>query len=226
MTAVEQSRPPSGLLSPPAPTPTPTGAARPGMGPVWMLRGDGHRQRLPIARWMRAPDRADGILLDACHGPTVDVGCGPGRLTAALTARAVVALGIDISATAVRLTRRRGAAALRRSVFDPLPGEARWRHALLADGNIGIGGDPTALLRRLAALLAPGGSVLVETEPPGTGVRHDSVRLVRGDGPAGPPFRWAWVAADALGSLASAAGLHLRWSRSYDGRWFAELDRL
>jgi SAM-dependent methyltransferase len=190
-----------------------------------MLRADGRRHRLPVSRWMGAPDRADGVLLDACRGATVDVGCGPGRLTAALTARAVVALGIDTSATAVRMARRKGAAALRRSVFDPLPGESRWRHALVADGNIGIGGNPSALLRRLAALLAPGGTVLVETEPPGAGIRQEHVRLIRADAPAGPSFRWAWVAADAMDSLAYAAGLVPRWSRSCDDRWFAELER-
>ena len=192
---------------------------------VWMVRADGRRQPLPVARWLDAPDRADRILLDACHGATVDVGCGPGRLTAALTARAIVALGVDTSETAVRLARSRGAAALRRSIFDPLPGESRWQHALLADGNIGIGGDPSALLRRLAALLARGGTVLVETDPPGTGIRQESVRLIRAGAPAGPAFCWAWVAADALGSLAGAAGLRPRWSRSYDSRWFAELER-
>ena len=42
---------------------------------------------------------------------------------------------------------RRGGAALRRDVFAPLPGEGRWYTALLADGNVGIGGDPVALLQ-------------------------------------------------------------------------------
>lgn len=218
MTAIGHDSP---LTRHSAPSPAPAVATT----AVWMLRADGRRQRLPVTRWMGTPDRADCVLLDACHGATVDVGCGPGRLTAALTARAVVALGIDTSATAVRMARHKGAAALRRSVFDPLPGESRWRHALVADGNIGIGGDPSALLRRLASLLAPGGTVLVETEPPGIGVRQECVRLVRAGSPAGPSFRWAWVAADALDPLARAAGLLPRWSRSYDGRWFAELER-
>ena len=33
---------------------------------------------------------------------------------------------------------------------DPMPGEGRWDTVLLADGNIGIGGAPVALLRRTA----------------------------------------------------------------------------
>ncbi len=95
---------------------------------------------LPIARWCGRPDAADEELLDRCHGPVLDVGCGPGRLTVALTERGMTALGGDICRTAVARVRRAGATALRRSVFDPLPGHGRWATVLLADGNIGIGG--------------------------------------------------------------------------------------
>ena len=41
-----------------------------------------------------------------------------------------------------------GGPALVRSVFETLPGEGRWDTVLLMDGNIGIGGDPAALLGR------------------------------------------------------------------------------
>ena len=54
---------------------------------------------------------------------------------------------------------------VRRDVLGPLPGEGTWDHVLLADGNIGIGGDPLRLLHRAAHLLRPGGTVLVETDP-------------------------------------------------------------
>ena len=50
-----------------------------------------------------------------------------------------------------RLTQDRGAAALCRDVFDPLPARDAGPRALLADGNVGIGGDPVALLRRIRA---------------------------------------------------------------------------
>ena len=33
-----------------------------------------------------------------------------------------------------------------------LPGEGRWHHVPLADGNIGIGGDPVPLQRRFVEL--------------------------------------------------------------------------
>ena len=86
-------------------------------------------------------------MLARCEAPVLDVGCGPGRLVGALNARGVPALGIDISARAVEQARGRGAMALRRAVEQPVPAEGRWGTVLLADGNIGIGGDPAALLR-------------------------------------------------------------------------------
>jgi hypothetical protein len=58
-------------------------------------------------------------------------------------------LGVDVSPAAVARAKGAGGAVLRRSVFDRLPAEGRWGTALLADGNIGIGGDPHALLRRV-----------------------------------------------------------------------------
>ena len=93
------------------------------------------------------------------------------------------------------MTRRRGGVALRRDVFDPLPGEGRWSHVLLVDGNIGIGGDPGVLLRRCAGLLRRGGTVLVEVDPPGAwAVARARVRRpATARAGRGPVFRWARV---------------------------------
>ncbi|HWU22038.1 MAG TPA: methyltransferase domain-containing protein, partial [Nocardioides sp.] len=119
------------------------------------------RMPLPVADWTRASDGSDELLLRQCVGPTIDIGCGPGRMAAELAARGHVTLGIDIVGEAVRQTVDRGAAALQRDVFARVPGEGRWATALLADGNIGIGGDPAALLTRARRLLHPGGRVVV-----------------------------------------------------------------
>lgn len=195
----------------------------------WLVQADGRADRLSVGRWHGAPEPAVEAVAARCGAAAIDLGCGPGRLTVALARRGLVTLGVDISAEAVRLTRARGVAALRRDVFDPLPGEGRWAHALLIDGNIGIGGDPVRLLRRGAALVAPAGTLLVEVEPPGTGLWRGHARVVSrlaGRAPQrGPALRWARVGMDALVPTAATAGLRVTETFRADARWFAELVR-
>jgi SAM-dependent methyltransferase len=169
-----------------------------------LVRDDGVVIPLDAGRWGAVADADDAWLLDRCSGPVVDLGCGPGRLVAALTARGITALGVDSSPVARAQCRRRGAPMVRRDVFDRLPGEGGWAHVLLADGNIGIGGDPVRLLARAADLLAPGGTVLVETG----GDPEECWRgIAQATGPGGHRVRWACVGAAALRALAPAAGL-------------------
>ncbi len=132
---------------------------------------------LPVDEWRRDADGADLELLSHCAGHTLDLGCGPGRLTAALDRLGHVALGVDVVAEAVDQTVARGVAALRRDLFDRLPGEGRWRTALLADGNVGIGGDPLALLRRARELVSADGRVVVELARPGVRPRTEWAAL-------------------------------------------------
>ena len=103
----------------------------------------GERTVLALGRWSAHATEAEIDLLSALHPPVLDLGCGPGRLVAALSARGTAVLGVDASPAAVDLTRATGGTALCRSVFDPLPGEGRWRSVLLVDGNVGIGGTPS-----------------------------------------------------------------------------------
>jgi hypothetical protein len=109
-------------------------------------------------------------------------------------------------------------------VFDRVPATGRWMTVLLADGNIGIGGDPAALLRRMAELLAPLGQAVVEVQPPGTELRREQVRLRHGE-QAGDWFPWAYVGVDQIAGIAAEAGLALAETWSGDGRWFAALRR-
>jgi SAM-dependent methyltransferase len=184
-----------------------------------LVRSDGSVVPLPVGQWAAEPDAADRrLLIDRCTGPTLDIGCGPGRLTAALGARGVLAMGIDVSGVAVLSTQVRGAAALRRDVFDDVPAAGRWQHALLSDGNVGIGADPVRLLRRVGQLLGPGGTAIVEVARPGVGVHREQIRL-RVGGQVSSEFGWAWVGADAIGSVAGAAGLRMIDVASHDGRW-------
>jgi SAM-dependent methyltransferase len=184
---------------------------------------DGTASPLPVHRWLRAAP-GDESVLDRCAGPTLDVGAGPGRLTVALAERGVPALAIDITPQAVKLARSSGALALQRDVFGYLPGTGRWSTVLLADGNIGIGGDPAALLRRARALLRPEGSVVAEAGPPGSRSRSEQVRLRAAAG-SGPWFPWAWIGADQLATLAAATDLKVTETWSDSGRWFAVLSR-
>ncbi|MBQ0897992.1 methyltransferase domain-containing protein [Micromonospora sp. U56] len=195
-----------------------------GVDAHWLVPADGLRRRLPVDRWHGPADPADTAVLARCAGPTLDLGCGPGRVTLALTRSGLTTLGVDVSARAVALTRARGAVAVQADLFGPLPAEGRWAHAVLLDGNIGIGGDPAALLRRCRALLRPAGTVLVELEPPGSGAWQGQVHVLTGRRP-GPSFRWAWLDTGAVAGPAAAAGLAVGEVFRAGRRWFAELTR-
>jgi SAM-dependent methyltransferase len=180
-----------------------------GQAGVLVLRtADGRALPLQLSRWCGTPDAADEELLGHCRGPVLDVGCGPGRLTVALTERGIPALGVDISQAAVARVRQAGASALHRSVFDPLPGHGRWATVLLADGNIGIGGLPSRLLHRCAQLLAPDGQILIEAEPRDIDEQL-TARLEHPDGRHSPVFPWARLGTVALLRAAADAGLHV-----------------
>ncbi|WSK90885.1 class I SAM-dependent methyltransferase [Streptomyces sp. NBC_01278] len=199
-------------------------ALRTGRGPLFLRRSDGWLLPLEVERWCAGPDTADATVLARCRGPVLDVGCGPGRLVAALARLGHTALGVDVTPEAVARTVRTGGSALCRSVFDPLPREGRWGTVLLIDGNIGIGGDPGALLRRAAGLAAPGGSLLVEVAPVDVDERVE-VHVEDGHGGRGAPFPWARLGARALRTEAADAG----WTRAVSwhaaGRTFVELRR-
>jgi hypothetical protein len=117
----------------------------------------------------------------------------------ALAERGIPALGIDTSPGAVEKARCAGALVMLRDVFGRVPGAGRWMTVLLADGTIGIGGDPAALLRRAGELLAPPGRALVE--------------LSRS------------VGADRIEEVARAAGLGRVETWTAGGRWFAAVSR-
>lgn len=178
---------------------------------------------LDIGRWLADPEPEERDLLDRAIGPVLDVGCGPGRHVVALTARGISALGVDNAPSAVAIARRRGARVVHRSIFDRLPGEGRWGSALLLDGNIGIGGDPSALLARIRSLLHGRGRVLVELEPPGIPSARLLVRTENAQG-VSHWFDWAQLAVDDVVGAARSAGLMVgeRWEAA--GRWFARLD--
>ncbi|MFC9515115.1 methyltransferase domain-containing protein [Nocardiaceae bacterium NPDC056970] len=199
--------------------------------PCWVGDQAGGRRPVPIGRWMGGvwasteDRRADRAVLNACRGPTLDVGCGPGRFTAGLARLGLEALGVDTSATAVELTIDRGGAALQRDVFAPLPGRRHWARVLLVDGNIGIGGDPLRVLRRARELLTPDGVVIAEVDPSTRTGLHVELRRWETETLTGNWFQWASVGLGATGEVAHAAGLRVSEVVETSGRYFVRMVR-
>lgn len=194
--------------------------------PLSLVSSDGRVVHLHIGRYLADASGADHTVLDRCIDPVLDVGCGPGRIVHALAAEGRPALGVDIAQAAVALAQQRGAAALIRNVFDQVPGEGRWPTIVVLDGNIGIGGDVCALLRRLYAVMAPDGSVIVEVTS--TAVSVDDVlhvRFNRSGTTEGPTFPWAVVSRDTLTVHASRACLDVVDHWVADDRTFVRLVR-
>ena len=181
---------------------------------------DGRSRRLRVERFVGDVTSADRAVLMRARAPVLDVGCGPGRMVAALARSGVAAVGVDVSPHAVRLTRQRGGEAFCRSVFAPLPGEGAWGSVLLLDGNIGIGGDPRRLLGRVREILATGGRAIVETGPPGARAGTAHVRLEVA-GLVSEWFAWGRVGAESIAPVADAVGMCVDKRFEADGRWFA-----
>lgn len=176
-----------------------------------------------VSRWNDAADAADLGLLDGINGAVLDIGCGPGRMVRAAMHRGLTALGIDVSETAVEIARESGLMVLNRSVFERLPREGLWGAALLVDGNIGIGGDPSLLLERCAELIDHTGVIVVEVhaEPLRDHMYDGTIVDIRGHQSAA--FPWAEIGEIALARRAERIGLRLDQAWVIDGRAFCRL---
>ncbi len=180
----------------------------------------GRAWQLPLAEWLGPLTAADNDVLDRAVAPVLGIGCGPGRHVLALARRGRRALGLDISPAAVRVARSRGAAAIEACVFADVPDAGAWGSALLLDGNIGIGGQPAALLARVASLLAPRGRIIVELAVSSAVSGPQRLRL-EGAGHVSGWFNWAALTQDRLASTAAAVGLEIDERWEIEDRWFA-----
>lgn len=176
-----------------------------------------------VSRWSDAADLIDLSLLTDSVGPVLDIGCGPGRMVRAAMDRGVTALGIDVAPTAVEIATAAGLNVLRRSVFEPLPREGEWGLILLIDGNIGIGGDPLALLRRCARLLIPGGSLVIEVHADRSRDHAYEGTVIDIRGHQSANFPWAELGRDGLEAKAALVGLALAHAWEANGRSFCRL---
>jgi SAM-dependent methyltransferase len=188
--------------------------------PRLLRLADGRIVPLPVDRWAGPASRADHTLLDRARGPVLDLGCGPGRLTAALHTRGTDVLGVELLPGVAVLAAKVGAPVLVGDVLGPLPRTGRWQTVLLADGNIGIGGDPVRLLRRVRRLLAPGGELLCELHPEAG--CSGPVRL-EGLGATSAWFPWTLLDRAGLEAAAAVAAMTVTELWSVEGRPFAAL---
>jgi hypothetical protein len=134
-------------------------------------------------------------------------------------------VGVDVSPTAVRIAATAGLIVLNTSVFADLPLEGAWGTLLLLDGNIGIGGDPGALLARCAQLLTTDGALIVEVSADPDRDHAFEGTLEDQRGRRSDVFPWAEIGIDALRARSAAAGLRVVQDWVSDGRWFARLVR-
>lgn len=192
--------------------------------PLDAVYPDGRREPVPLGDWRRPLIAGDETVLDRCTGPALDVGCGPGRLAAALDGRGVQVLGLDVSLAAVRLAQASGVAVHHGCVFGHVPTPGQWSTVLLVDGNIGIGGAPLVLLRRVRELMSVSGRALVEVDAPSVPSAMVDLRLASGND-VGHPFPWARLSVQDAGAVAALAGLRSEDAWEAEGRWFVALRR-
>ncbi len=196
---------------------------------LYLHSTDGSRARFDVSRWTDAADAVDRAVLRRARGPVLDVGCGPGRMVKAAVGRGMKALGVDVSPVAVEIVRAAGLPVHLGSIFESIPYEGSWSTALLLDGNIGIGGDASALLARIREVLRSpnlgghSGDIIVETHPDAARDRSYVGSLVGKDGHVSDSFPWAEVGRAALAAHGADAGLRVTQSWGGAGRSFSRL---
>ncbi|MFI7609113.1 class I SAM-dependent methyltransferase [Micromonospora sp. NPDC049366] len=139
-------------------------------------RDDGLINGAPAAPYLDPPawwQPYDRRAVDRARGETLDVGVGAGRIALALQERGVPVTGLDTSAGALDVCRRRGVRNLVHGTVDSHVADgARYDTFLMLGNNLGLfeGRERApALLAALAALARPGAQIIAHgTDPYGT----------------------------------------------------------
>ncbi|WBB65581.1 methyltransferase domain-containing protein [Micromonospora sp. WMMD812] len=139
-------------------------------------RDDGLINGAPAAHYLDGPAQwqpYDHRAVDRARGETLDIGVGAGRIALVLQERGVPVTGLDTSAGALDVCRRRGVRRLVHGTVDEHVADGpRYDTFLLLGNNLGLfeGRDRApALLAALAALARPGAQIIAHgTNPYGT----------------------------------------------------------
>ncbi|SCL23684.1 Methyltransferase domain-containing protein [Micromonospora nigra] len=139
-------------------------------------RDDGLVHGAPAAHYLDGPEHwqpYDHRAVDRVRGATLDVGTGAGRVALLLQERGVPVTGLDTSAGALDVCRRRGVRDLVCGTVDTHAADGRrYDTFLLLGNNLGLfeGRERApAFLAALAALARPGAQVIAQgTNPYGT----------------------------------------------------------
>ena len=139
-------------------------------------RDDGLINGAPADHYLAEPREwqpHDHRALRLCRGHVLDVGCGAGRTALELQRRGIAVTGLDTSAGAIEIARKRG---LRDTVLNTVDeyarSTARYDTFLLLGNNVGLLESrerAPVFLAALAALAAPGARIVAQgTDPYGT----------------------------------------------------------
>jgi SAM-dependent methyltransferase len=139
-------------------------------------RDDGLINGAPVDHYLDPPDRwppHDHRALRLCRGAVLDIGAGAGRTALELQHRGMAVTGLDTSAGAIEVARKRGLLDTVRATVDEFAeSAARYDTFLLLGNNLGLIESPErapAFLSALAALARPGARIIAQgTDPYGT----------------------------------------------------------
>jgi SAM-dependent methyltransferase len=201
---------------------------------------DGAVLEAPVSWFFRSVEELDSIdrvALDRAEGRILDVGAGTGVHALPLVRRGHDVTALEILPGAVEILRSRGVPDARL--------ESVWRHraeepydtVLLLMNGTGVAGTLGRLgplLERVRTLLAPHGTLLVDSTDPGAGEYPDGREAgerhlqIEVDGVRGPPFPHLYAAPSTLASAALRAGLSTEvvLELEEEGRYLAACRRL
>jgi len=127
---------------------------------------DGQRDDVPAAFWLRSDiDPLERKALDLCRGRILDVGAGAGLHSLELQRRGLDVTAIDVAEECVEIMRDRGVArALHADLYD-FQGGPFDTILCICNGldKVGPLAKLPGFLRRMRALLAPGGQLLADS---------------------------------------------------------------